>query len=265
MKKLLVVAVPLAMFGGVAGVYATVRYTHRQPAAKTPVATPQTQPVAAVNAKPNNQTDTFNKKQYSTTDPASLWFINNKVTGLPLDYVPIDLVVPGVSLRLAATQEQMQLRKIAQTDLEHLFADAKQAALQMQFGSGYRSAKYQKTLYDGYVASGGKAEADRVSARPGHSEHQTGLALDFTRADGKCHLEACFGDQPEGKWLAENAYKYGFILRYTTDKESVTGYKFEPWHYRYVGKDLAAEMQKQHIATLEEYFDTGAAPDYIDQ
>ena len=218
----------------------------------------------AVNTNSNTtKANEFNKNANSTTDSESIWFIANKHSALPTSYEPTDLTVLNVPLRLSSKEMQMQIRKVAASDLTQLFTDAKSAGLQLQFGSGYRSAAYQKVLYDGYVQSMGKTEADRSSARPGHSEHQTGLALDFTRIDSKCHLEACFADTAEGIWLAANAYKYGFILRYTSDKEQVTGYMFEPWHYRYVGKDLAAEMHDKNIKTLEEFFDTGAAPDYI--
>lgn len=205
---------------------------------------------------------TFNKTQRSTTDPASIWFIANKHFALPISYEPSDLTTISVPLRLGASEMQMKIRGVVAEDLTQLFADGKAAGLQLQFGSGYRSAAYQKVLYDGYVSSMGKAEADRSSARPGHSEHQTGLALDFTRIDGKCHLDVCFADTTEGKWLAANAYKYGFILRYTNDRETVTGYMFEPWHYRYVGRELAAEMNSTAVKTLEAFFSTGPAPDY---
>lgn len=205
---------------------------------------------------------TFNKYAESLVEPTSIWFIANKHNALPISYVPGDLTVLNVPLRLAKTEQQMQIRKVTAINLTTLFEDAKKAGLQLEFGSGYRSAQYQKTLYDGYVASMGKAEADRSSARPGHSEHQTGLALDFTRTDKQCYVDACFATVPEGKWLAENAYKYGFILRYPQDKEQVTGYMFEPWHYRYVGKELASEMHASNISTLEEFFNLGSAPDY---
>lgn len=229
---------------------------------KSDPATPTSQQ-PSVSTPTTSQPAEFNKTKYSTTEPSSIWFIANKHFALPLDYEPSDLTVLNVPLRLNASEMQMKIRKVAATDLSQLFADAKTAGLQLQFGSGYRSAAYQKVLYDGYVASMGKAEADRSSARPGYSEHQTGLALDFTRIDGKCHLEECFTDTPEGKWLAENAYKYGFILRYPKDREPVTGYMFEPWHYRYVGKELAAEMHSSAVLTLEAFFGTGPAPDYL--
>lgn len=113
--------------------------------------------------------------------------------------------------------------------------------------SGFRSYTVQKNLYNSYVRRDGAENADRYSARPGHSEHQTGLAFDINYADDR------FKGTPEASWLAENAYKYGFILRYPEGKEPITGYMFEPWHYRYVGVENAAKIYASGL-TLEEYF-----------
>jgi LAS superfamily LD-carboxypeptidase LdcB len=112
--------------------------------------------------------------------------------------------------------------------------------------SGFRSYSTQNTLYNKYVARDGKAEADRYSARPGHSEHQTGLAFDLNS------LDQSFENTKEGKWLAENCWKYGFIIRYPKGKESVTGYMFEPWHVRYLGKEVAKKVYESGKC-LEEY------------
>ncbi len=204
----------------------------------------------------------FNKTQYSTTDPASLWVVVNKLHPLnPQTYNPDDLVLPNVSLRIPGAA-QMKMRKEAATALEQMFQDAKSAGFNLQITTAHRGYSYQKTLYDGYVAEQGKSVADTQSARPGYSEHQSGWAADIRPESGKCYLEACFGDMEEGKWLAQNAYSYGFILRYPQGKTDVTGYTYEPWHFRYVGKELAAEMKKQNILTLEEFFGLGPAPDY---
>lgn len=113
--------------------------------------------------------------------------------------------------------------------------------------SGYRDYTYQEKLYNNYIKKYGKEKADTFSAQPGKSEHQTGLALDV----GK--LDTSFGDTKEGKWLATNAHKYGFIIRYPKGKEKITGYEYEPWHIRYLGKDLATKVYKSGL-TLEEYF-----------
>lgn len=93
-----------------------------------------------------------------------------------------------------------------------------------------------------------------VSARPGHSEHQTGLAVDLvTPASPDCDFEVCFAETPGGQWLAANAWRYGFIIRYQSGSD-ITGYSPEPWHLRYVGKSLAAELRRTGVATLEEFF-----------
>ncbi len=115
--------------------------------------------------------------------------------------------------------------------------------------SGYRSYNYQKGLYNRYVNQDGKAEADTYSARPGHSEHQTGLAMDIGKVDRN------YGEEYGGIWLANNAWKYGFILRYPYGKTGETGYIYEPWHFRYVGKDLAKTLYNNgDWITLETYF-----------
>lgn len=205
---------------------------------------------------------TFDKARYSITDPTSLWVVVNKLRPLgPTNYAPHDLVVPNAPLRVPGN-ESMQLRAETAGALEAMFAASKAAGAPMMISSGYRSYSYQTSLYGGYVKSVGQAQADSVSARPGYSEHQTGLTVDVEPLDQKCGVEVCFGELPAGKWVAEHAYEYGFLLRYPADKVAVTGYSYEPWHLRYIGKDLAAELQRTHTATLEEFFDLPAAPDY---
>jgi len=206
--------------------------------------------------------DRFHKAQYSTTDPTSIWVIVNKQHPLnPKNYAPADLTFPNVPLRVPGN-ESMQVRKQTASALETMFADAKTAGLKLMLSSGYRSYTYQVNLYNGYVQTQGQAMADTQSARPGYSEHQTGLAADIEPSTQKCELEQCFADTPEGKWLAANAYKYGFIIRYTADKVATTGYEYEPWHVRYVGTELATEMHNKGIATLEEFFGVSGGKNY---
>lgn len=196
----------------------------------------------------------FDKTTYSTSDPASPWVVVNKKNPVaPVTYTPIDLRKPLVPLRVPGANE-MQLRDEAATALEKMFADAKVAGVTVQVSTAYRGYAYQKTLYDGYVATQGQANADTVSARPGYSEHQTGWAVDIRSVPDICGLEACFGNTAEGKWLAANAYKYGYLLRYPSDKVTVTGYNYEPWHFRYIGSSLSQELYKQQVTTLEEFF-----------
>lgn len=218
-----------------------------------------TAPSSAHTANPAIQsphsTDTFNKSQYSTTDPTSIWVVVNKQHPLtPKDYVPADLVVPQVPLRVPGN-ESMQLRKVSATALESMFAAAKQQNVQLMLSSGYRSYAYQVSLYGHYVSTQGQETADTQSARPGYSEHQTGLAADVEPFNQSCDVDPCFANTPEGKWVAANAYKYGFITRYTAGNEDTTGYDPEPWHLRYVGTDLSNELHKTGISTLEQFFD----------
>lgn len=154
------------------------------------------------------------------------------------------------------------MRQSAAHALEELFAAAKKHDVNLMISTAYRGYSYQKGLYNGYVKTMGQAAADKSSARPGYSEHQTGLAVDVRASSNKCPVEACFGDMPEGKWLAANAYKYGFLLRYPKDKETVTGYEYEPWHFRYIGTYLSEELHRQGTTTLEEFFGVSGGTTY---
>jgi LAS superfamily LD-carboxypeptidase LdcB len=138
------------------------------------------------------------------------------------------------------------LQKAAQDAFNEMQTAAAKEKLQLTICSGFRSYSTQKALYDKYVNRDGKAAADRYSARPGHSEHQTGLAMDINMASSK------FDNTPEAKWLAENCWKYGFIIRYPQGKENITGYMYESWHVRWLGKDLAKKFYDSGL-TLEEY------------
>ena len=154
--------------------------------------------------------------------------IANKTYSLPKDYNP-GKILPD-----------------AQAAFNTMQADAKKAGLSLSICSGFRSYDYQNQLYNGYVARDGKAAADTYSARAGHSEHQTGLAMDINYAS------SAFTNTPEAKWLAANCYKYGFILRYPKGKENITGYMYESWHVRYLGRQLAKEVYDSGL-TLEEF------------
>ena len=141
------------------------------------------------------------------------------------------------------------LTSATQSAFGKMNADAKSLGLSLWIASGYRSYWTQNTLYNNYVASDGKEEADTYSARPGYSEHQTGLAFDLNS------VEDSFANTDEGKWVKDNCYRYGLIIRYPKGKESITGYIYEPWHLRYVGVDLATKLYNDgDWITLEEYF-----------
>ncbi len=191
----------------------------------------------------------FNKSQYSLDDPNSIWVVVNKSRPLPSNFAPTDLVDAGGGL----------MRSEAAAALNTLLSSARTAGVPMSVLSAYRSYSNQQSTYQGWVDRDGQAQADNYSARPGHSEHQTGLAVDL--GNGVCDLEICFGNTPAGQWLAQNAHNYGFIIRYQNGKQGITGYQYEPWHIRYVGEELAAELQKSG-QTMEEFFGLPAAPNY---
>ena len=204
--------------------------------------------------------ESFDKAMYSANKASSIWVVVNKGRILPADYVP-DLTVPNASLRYSAASSEMRLRTDAAKALEQLFTRAANDKIYLRLASGYRSYYTQASIYAREIRTYGQKQADRQSARPGHSEHQTGLAADFSAKNGKCTLEQCFTDINEGKWLAANAYKYGFILPYKVDSQVLTGYSFEPWHFRYVGLELAAELNKRG-QTLEQFFELPTYTDY---
>ncbi|MFJ7737121.1 D-alanyl-D-alanine carboxypeptidase family protein [Lysinibacillus sp. NPDC097287] len=141
----------------------------------------------------------------------------------------------------------------ARAALDTMLTAAKQQGFDLVAFSGYRSFERQTTLYNDYVKRDGADAADRYSARPGYSEHQTGLAFDIgEKGKENIWLTEEFGETPAGQWLLTHADEYGFILRFPQNKEHITGYMYESWHYRYVGTDIAKEIKKRDI-TLEEY------------
>jgi D-alanyl-D-alanine carboxypeptidase len=202
----------------------------------------------------------FNKAQFSLDDPASPWVVVNKQRALPGTYTPAGLRQPSIRVRASGSSE-MLLRNDAAAGVEELVAAAAGQGINLMLVSGYRSYGLQQSVYSGNVNREGQAEADKTSARPGHSEHQTGLAADMGAITRTCELETCFGQTAEGRWLADKAHLYGFVIRYPENKQNIVGYTYEPWHLRYVGKELASEVYKSGL-TLEQYFGLPNAPTY---
>ena len=161
----------------------------------------------------------------------------------PADYKPKDLRVVAGSGH--------QLRADAATALESLLKTAGTQSHSLKVLSAYRSYSRQLSLFNGYKARYGTDYAMRLSAPAGTSEHQIGLAADLGLSTGSCDLKACFGETAGGKWLAANAADFGFIIRYPADGEEVTGYKYEPWHLRYIGVDQAKAMTAAKAGTFE--------------
>lgn len=194
-----------------------------------------------------------------TIDSASsLNVVVNKRRPLsPRGYVPSDLRYPAGILNVNG----QPLRGEAATALELMNASARSAGITLTLQSGYRSYDLQNSIYNGYVAREGRASADTHSARPGYSEHQTGLAVDLNDGGG-CALRECFADTAAGHWLKANAHMFGFIPRYDSGLQPVVGFMYEPWHYRFVGVKVARDMKSKKIRTLEEYYGLGSAPSY---
>jgi D-alanyl-D-alanine carboxypeptidase len=200
----------------------------------------------------------FDKTTFSLDAADSPWVVADKLRPLnPKKYKPAKLV----TLKLPHRYDP-RLRSNAAGAYAAMYAAAKADGVSFVILSAYRSYKTQVSVYNGWVERLGKAKADLQSARPGFSEHQIGLSVDIAAGNGKCTIAACFGTTPEGRWLTEHAWEYGWVLRYPKGKTHITGYKYEPWHWRYVGRGLAAEIHKTPNITLEEFFGLPAAPDY---
>lgn len=188
-------------------------------------------------------------------DPISLYVMGNKINQLPLDFIPGSLVKPDVPFSFSGEDEKKYMVEDAALALEKLFDAALEEEIELVAVSGYRSFERQEAVYNYWVSIYGVEETDKFSARPGHSEHQTGLTMDVSCESLDYNLEYSFGNLPEGEWLKNNAYKYGFIIRYPEYKTEVTGYNYEPWHIRYLGLDIAGKVYESGL-TLEEYFMT---------
>jgi D-alanyl-D-alanine carboxypeptidase len=187
-----------------------------------------------------------------TAKPTDMTVLVNTKIMLPANYKPADLVEPNVPFIFAEKSEKRLMRKEAAQALERMFAGAKQDGIHLAGVSGYRSYETQQSLFNYYVKVQGEEVARKYSAEPGHSEHQTGLAMDVSGTSGKCAADDCFADTVEAKWLAQHAPEYGFIVRYPKGKEAITGYNYEPWHVRYLGTTMSKDIAAKGV-TLEEY------------
>lgn len=186
-------------------------------------------------------TDTVKSKYLDTT-----YYLVNKFNYLGSDFIPNDLVL----LDNKYAKSGIYLVREAKDKLEEMLNDSVKENLKIRVSSAYRSYTYQVNLYNRYVRSDGVALADTYSARPGYSEHQSGLVVDLSR-----NFESfdTFENTDEYKWLVANSYKYGFILRYPKSKEKITTYTFESWHYRYIGGELAKKVHDSGL-TFDEYY-----------
>lgn len=174
----------------------------------------------------------------------------NKEYGLPKDYVPSDLTVAKVAFAEGVMESRKQMRADAAKALEQMFNAALEDGIELLGISGYRSYYTQRSIYETRLREMGEAHVAKYNAKPGHSEHQTGLAMDVG-CPGYTDLTERFAETEAYRWLQQNAHLYGFIIRYTEYGEEETGYAFEPWHVRYVGAE-ATDIWKSGL-TMEAY------------
>jgi zinc D-Ala-D-Ala carboxypeptidase len=214
-----------------------------------------------VQAKP---VTIFDPPKYSIDEADSIWVVVNKQRQIsPLKYQPENLVFPAFPKPKVQNPFGLQmLEEAAVATVEMASAMSEEGIGTLILNSGFRSYKNQQGLYNRTRDTRGLAVAEKLSARPGHSEHQLGLAADFSGRGQGCVIMVCFGNTEAGKWLAENAYEYGFVLRYPKGYKAITGFQYEPWHFRYVGIELATAMKTKGIKTLEEFWELESAPDY---
>lgn len=193
----------------------------------------------------------YYEKTFKTDTSLNYSLIVNKYYYLTEDYVPDDLVAISTKYSWGSSGTQKVRKEAYDQYLKMHEAANSEANIYLMVNSSYREYKKQDQVYNNYRVNHGEAYADKIAARPGFSEHQTGLALDIFEI--KNSQQATFKDTEAYKWLKDNSYKYGFILRYPEGKENITGYNFESWHYRYVGVDLAKKIYNSNL-TFDEYY-----------
>ena len=199
-----------------------------------------------INYKYNNLEQNFANNEQAQEVGSNLILVNKK-NPLTSNYKPDSLVKLNIPFLDSASDEERYMKSESSKAIEELFNSAQKEGIKLLGMSAYRSYDLQKDIYYSKIIAVGKKEADRYVAKPGKSEHQTGLAIDVTNEDRWFVKSA-----KEAKWLAENAHNYGFILRYTENKENITGVAYEPWHIRYVGKEIAEKIYEEQI-TFEEF------------
>ena len=192
----------------------------------------------------------FYEKTYKANISLDTAILVNKYYYLESDYIPDDLVNISQTYSWGENGSQ-KTRQVVYDAFIDMWNAANKEGYYLMVNSSFRNYQDQESVYNAYKNTSGETYANSIATKPGFSEHQTGLALDiFSKSNTNKNT---FKDTPEAKWLKENAYKYGFILRYPEEFEEVTGITFEPWHYRYVGKDIAKYIYENNI-TFDEYY-----------
>ncbi len=213
-----------------------------------PAAEPATEPAIDVKPEPVNEKSYW--EEHILGDP--LLQLVNKTHPLDEDYWPDDMVTVERHVEGVGNADTHKMREVAADALNEMFDAAEEEGIYLRMRTGFRSYKYQESLFASYAERNGEEAANRFSARAGQSEHQSGLCCDVGGKSEGYALSYKFGETPEGKWVKEHCAEYGFIIRYPEEAEWITGYVFEPWHIRYVGVEHAKAITEQGI-TLEEY------------
>lgn len=246
---ILIVLLGIGIFGRITGAFDKPE----------PTPTPEPTPEPTIEPTPTPE-PTINPDLF--TDTNSLLIVANKKHRLPEGYSPADLV--NVNELGAHGSIAPMMRLEAGQALARMTEAAAEDGLYLQFSSAFRDEGYQATLYNNYVAQYGVETADEISSRPGYSDHQTGLALDFVE-QGPADFTEDFEFTTTGQWLLEHAYEYGFILRYPKGKEDITGYNYEPWHYRYIGTEYAKQIHDIDVMySFEEFFNVEGGKEYAE-
>lgn len=236
----------------------TSRITSELPSNDTDRAETEATDTASPTTAPDDEAEDANIPE-DLDSPDSTTVIVNKARPLPSDFSPDDLV----ELPDELTVGSQQVRERAAEATEEMFKAAEDDGVELQVVSSYRSYEYQQRIYDSYLDQFGVDNTDAMSARPGYSEHQTGLAMDVDTPDGDNTLTSSFGDTEAGQWLADHAHEYGFVIRFPKDQEDITGFQYEPWHLRYFSEQYARHVAK-NSGVAETDFGLEPAPDYED-
>ena len=267
MKHVMIIIAILLLFAlGVCG-YIHYQDSHKPSAQTTdPVATVEPEAPAATGAATsiNSTADPLLPVDLNTildptttvpldTIPESYTVLVSRDYLLPADYIPGELVEPSVRFSYSEHLDKRKMHITAANALEKMFRAAEEKGIILYGVSGYRSYERQQGIYNRNVALHGKKATDALSAKPGSSEHQSGLAIDISASSVNCLLTERLAETKEGKWIAKNCHKYGYIVRYPKGKTKITGYSYEPWHIRYVGVRTATFLY-EHDLTLEEYY-----------
>jgi len=258
LRRLVTLSVAGALVVGVAGIYGLPKVISDQVAKL-----PESVQSIANQVAPKPAT-IFDPPEYSIDQADSIWVVVNKQRQIsPLKYQPASLEFPAFPKPKVQNPFGLQMREEAAAATVELATDMAEAGKgTLILNSGFRTYKNQQGLYNRTRDTRGLAVAEKLSARPGHSEHQLGLAADFSVKGEGCVIMVCFGKTESGMWLAENAHEFGFVLRYPKGFKPITGFQYEPWHFRYVGMELATEMKTKGVRTLEEFWGLESAPDY---